>query len=350
MSKIKAKKREFWADALRTLSIFLVVVIHTSAKVLYEWGSVSELAWNFANLLDSISRISVPIFVMLSGAFLLNKKESLQKFLSTRIPRIMLPWFFWGTIQLFYNYDFSINKIFASNFANKLAETFFGGFWYMPVILGLYLITPIVREFVQKAKTKEFLYFFILWFCIASLVPTLNQTFGKNISYQLPTFIKYLGYFVAGYFITHKFKINEKTLNQTGLLYLVSTVVISLGTYALTKINSEFHSSLYEYSNVPVFIASITGFITLKTVFENKKLKISKFIKEKITKISKASLGIFLSHALILEIFANGVIGVKIHALSITPILAIPAVALLVFSTSTVVVFLLQRFIPKLAS
>jgi surface polysaccharide O-acyltransferase-like enzyme len=329
------KKRMFWADALRTLSIFMVVVIHASAQVMYEWsgvatGELSVFAWNFANLLNSFSRISVPLFVMLSGAFLLKKQESLQKFLSKRLPKIIWPWIFWGTIQLFYNYNYYLGKI-------TLTE-FFGVFWFMPMILGLYLITPIIKPFIKSATQKEFKYFYILWFITVSVIPTLNQTFGKNISLSLPSFIQYLGYFIAGYYIVHIFKVSKIIEKQIQLLFFVSIFVIFSGTYALTRLDSEFHISLYEYINVPVLIASITGFITLKSFFINKTKNISKKLQLKITRISQSTLGIFLSHALILDILTTGKLGIIVHSLIVTPFFALPVTIFLVFSLSTLLV------------
>lgn len=355
-NRIKKSKRIFWIDALRALSIFMVVALHSSAKVIYSWdlvitGELSVFAWNFANLINSFSRASVPLFVLLSGAVLLEKKETIEQFLSKRLTRIVLPWFFWGTIQLFYNFDFSLKTILSGNLANKIAETYFGGFWFMPMILGLYLITPFIKPFIQNAKPKEFFYFFSLWFVFACLIPTVNTVFGISISYQLPVFIQYLGYFVGGYYLTHKIKLIEVVIKQTKLLYAVSTLIIALGTFALTRLDSDFNSSLYEYLNLPVFISAITGFITFKSLFESKKvLKTMKKVKDKIQKISSLSFGIFLSHSLILDIFTKGTIGLTIHGMITTPFFAVPLTTILVFATSCLMTLLLSKYLKRFTS
>ncbi|GIK83669.1 MAG: hypothetical protein BroJett025_02910 [Patescibacteria group bacterium] len=349
------ESRLFWADAMRALSILMVVIIHSSAKVLYEWsavetGELSTVSWNFANLLNSFSRISVPLFVMLSGAFLLQKSESLTFFLQKRIPRIVLPWVFWGSIQLLYNYNFSIETILSSTVYEKLATTFFGGFWFMPLILGLYLVTPIIKAFTKTAKTTDYAYFFILWFVTVSLIPTLNQSFGINISLQLPIFVQYLGYFVAGYYLVHKARFSKKSINQFGLLCIVINVVIALGTYCITKFESQFHASLYEYTNVLVAVSSISGFIALRSFFQNKAVRVKKTIQNKIVKISQVSLGIFLSHALILDIFTKGKLGFTLHALNGPIIIALPMTITLVFLTSLSVVLILRKYMNRFIS
>ncbi len=352
---LKKTSRVFWADALRTVAILMVVTIHSSAPVLYSWNEVladtiSIPAWNFANILNAISRISIPLFVMLSGTFLLKNTETVQMFLKKRIPRIILPWLVWGTIQLLYNYDFYLTEIFDGSLAEKVGTTFFGGFWFMPLILGLYLISPIIKSFVQTAQPKDFYYFFALWFVVASLIPTLNQSFGINISYVIPTFIQYLGYFVAGYFLVHKTKISEKILKQTQFLFVLSCALIALGTYSLTSLAGDFHSSLYEYTNVLVLVTSVSGFVTLKSFFEKRLVLITKDWQQKITKISQASLGIFLSHALILDILTTGKIGITIHALQGNTFVFLPITIVLVFGSSLALVLLLQKYFRKFVS
>ncbi len=253
-------------------------------------------------------------------------------------------------MQLLYNYNFSVAEILTGNLFEKISTTFFGGFWFMPLILGLYLITPILKPFVQTAHPKDFYYFFTLWFVFASLVPTLNQSFGINVSYALPIFFQYLGYFIAGYFLVHKVKISEKILEQTKFLFVISCALIAIGTYSLTTLAGDFHSSLYEYMNVLVLVTSVSGFISLKSFFEKISRKISDSWQQKITKISKASLGIFLSHALILDILTTGKLGITIHALKGNTFIFLPITILIVFGSSLVLVLLLQKKFKKFVS
>lgn len=343
------KTRLFWADAMRVIAIFMVVIIHTSATVIYAWNLIPSVQWQFANILNSFSRMSVPLFVMLSGAFLLSKKtESLPAFLQKRIPRILLPWFFWGTLQFLYTYNFSVSEVLGPNLFQRIAATYFGGFWFMPMIFGLYLLTPIIKPFIQKMKTKEFLYIFFLWLTTASIIPTLNQIGGINISLQLPIWIQYTGYFVAGYYFVNHVRVEEKKYWQVVLLMVVSCLLIAMGTYWKTVSNNSVFEAFYSYTNLFVVTASLSGFFVLKKQLSQ--IKIRKKLQEKIAKLSTASFGIFLSHALLLQIFAHGVFGFKIHSLSVAPVLAIPIVSLLIFFTSAGIVIVLQKYIPKWVS
>ena len=82
----KIMKRNYSIDTLRTIATFLVVLIHVSAK--YIDTAINNLSFNksfwIANISDSFSRIAVPLFVLISGMFLLGRKESIIQFYKNR--------------------------------------------------------------------------------------------------------------------------------------------------------------------------------------------------------------------------------------------------------------------------
>ncbi|MBU0974225.1 acyltransferase family protein [Patescibacteria group bacterium] len=315
--KKRVIKRILWPDAIRVISVFLVILIHTSAKVVLSWGQVNTSEWIIGNIFDSFARIAVPLFVLLSGSLLLHKKDNLKTFLKKRTSRILFPWLFWGTILLFLN-NFSV-------FGNKslkllLIENFLSGFWFMPMITGIYIITPIIKKFVVNATKKELKYFFGIWFVLASLVPTLNNIFDLDISFINPSWFAYLGYFVGGYYIVHKSKISKQHLRQSKLIFIICLMLTIFGTYLLSNKNNQFSGYLYEYLSVNVLLMSFSSFILLFNYF--KKVKINYKLTKYINFISKNSFGILLSHIIIIKIFS----------LQPYPLITIPLSTIVIFS------------------
>ena len=336
-------KRHFWADSMRILAIFLVITIHASGYVLIAWSSVSQFAWFVANLVDSFARISVPLFVMLSGALLLDKKESTLQFISKRIPRLMLPWFFWGTVQLLYNASFSLNLLFAPGIKSRVIDTYLGGFWFMPMLLGLYLVTPLLKPFIQKAKNIDFYYVFLLWFIAVPFVTTLTTIFGFSLSLLIPVWLQYTGYFLAGYFLVHKCTFTKKTIKQLRFLFIVSTCIIMFGTYFFTVLEGTFTELFYSYTNIFVFTSSISGFIIFKDFFET--INYSKKAKRFLLIVSSASLGIYLSHLMILQLLAT-----KLFNNVIPPLLSMTLTLFLTFGISVTTVLILKKHLSKIVS
>ena len=67
-----SRKKNISFDLLRILSAFMVVFLHVSSFDFYNYP-VSSFNWKIYNIYDSMVRSSVPLFLMLSGTFLLDK-------------------------------------------------------------------------------------------------------------------------------------------------------------------------------------------------------------------------------------------------------------------------------------
>jgi len=116
---------------------------------------------------DSIARSAVPLFVMLTGALLLQPNkvdEPLGVFFKKRWNRIGINVIFWGAI--FFAWDFlvrgqslSVVSILQGVFAGPYVH-----FWYVYILIGLYLITPLLRVVVAHADWRIIRYFLIIWF------------------------------------------------------------------------------------------------------------------------------------------------------------------------------------------
>lgn len=65
-------KRDLSMDALRGFAALFVVLLHVTAGSLCADKAVDS-EWIAANVLNGLTRWTVPVFVMLSGAFMLKK-------------------------------------------------------------------------------------------------------------------------------------------------------------------------------------------------------------------------------------------------------------------------------------
>lgn len=88
-----AGRRLAYIDALRIIAILLVVFNHLPGYTLY-MSNTGPKAWLYM-FLTMVTRINVPLFLMVSGALLLGKRESISRVLRHRAARIV------GCIGLF---------------------------------------------------------------------------------------------------------------------------------------------------------------------------------------------------------------------------------------------------------
>ena len=69
-------------DILKSIAVTLVIMIHVVSGELDLFGKgISMKNWMTANILDTLSRMCVPLFVMVSGYLLLRKDEPVGIFL-----------------------------------------------------------------------------------------------------------------------------------------------------------------------------------------------------------------------------------------------------------------------------
>ena len=66
-------ERKLYLDLLRVIAIAAVVMIHVSADyVIYPCNTMD---FTIGNIFDSISRLGVPLFLMVSGALILDENR-----------------------------------------------------------------------------------------------------------------------------------------------------------------------------------------------------------------------------------------------------------------------------------
>lgn len=147
---------------IRIFSILAVIILHTSS-VYVENGianSSFDMNWWISDAFDSVTRWCVPVFVIISGYLLLGKNESVSIFFKKRASKILIPLIFWS---LFYTL-YSVLLMIHSNHHLKIKEIIYPfivgkpyyHLWFVFMIPFLYLITPLLRECMDKISQKIF--------------------------------------------------------------------------------------------------------------------------------------------------------------------------------------------------
>ena len=282
-------KRLLWPDIIRVVAIFLMVVLHVCVGYITMWQGQSPLSWWGANLIDSFTRMCVTLFVMLSGALLLGKKETIKTFYSKRLTRLIKPWLFWSLIYGVINF---VQSNETDSITSFIMGTVWSGFWILPVLLGLYISTPFFSYLINKFG-NIFIYSYLVG--MGALL-----IFG----FHFPVYFEYSFYFMFGYLLT-KLKLSKKYLVISTLGMIFSWLSIAGLTYYLSNISNDFVITYYEYNTWPVALLSISSFVFIKGLSDLYQSRINKKIVNLITSLSKASFGIYFIHMLIFRTNIN---------------------------------------------
>ena len=331
-----SKENINWIFNLRIIATFAVIMLHVSSPIVVNYSNNSLSSWFVSNFFDSLSRFCVPVFVMISGALLLGKSEDIVVFLQKRVKRILVPFLFWTFIYLSFNifYFKTIEVHSFIDFSMKFFRSLWFGsvfhFWYIYMIIGVYLITPIVNPWVTSVNSKGYFYFFSVWGISVFFLQFKFENYKPSI--DLIYFSKYIGYFVLGYFLSKSDFSKYKKIIL--FVYYFSLLIIVFGTFYFSSKQNSFVGYLYDYFNFFVICNSISFFLIIKHFFNFNFVKNSFFIS-----LNEDSYGVYLVHVLVLwSLNEIGLNGNFIH-----PILGIPFVAFLCLIVSSLVIKSLKK-------
>src|ERR1700748_2984293 len=100
-----AKAQTFdWINSLRLIALFAVIVLHTAAVPLGQYGHIPLNTWLTADFYNALVRFAVPVFVMITGALLLHRQYELGDFLKKRLGRVLVPFLFWSLVYIGYSW------------------------------------------------------------------------------------------------------------------------------------------------------------------------------------------------------------------------------------------------------
>jgi surface polysaccharide O-acyltransferase-like enzyme len=293
----KYKDKEFfWLNDMRFLAAIAVIFVHVSQGIMKLAPSKDSIIWWASNFYQVISYWAVPVFVMISGALLLNPKRvyiSSKEFYKKRVRRLVPPIIFWSIVYIFW-----------SMLKARLTHTEYGFYeivgqlikgepyyhmWYVYMVLGLYLITPYLRKIVINSTKKELLFISLFLILISMIYYYISPE-----KLEVPMFLLkspfYIGYFILGYIIM------DSKLKVPIYIYIfifITTILINLiGAYYIDN-----PYDLYNNFSPTMILTAVSLMFIIKSIHTS--IPISTHIREK---LASFSLGAYLIHPLILSI------------------------------------------------
>ena len=169
-------KREIWLDFLRVTACFMVMMIH-STEPFYLGGdgglilSATDAFW--VALAEGLCRCCVPVFLMASAYLQFPLHYSTGEFFKRRAVRILIPMLVWTLVYaLVWGEPVQNLKSLLFNF-NYAA----GHLWFVYMLLGIYLIMPMLSPWAEKVSKKELSIYLGIWL-FTLLIPYIREWGG----------------------------------------------------------------------------------------------------------------------------------------------------------------------------
>ncbi len=315
------RTRTRWMDASRVLAIGAVVLIHVLAPTVEGRGMrIGEAGWWLANLLNSASRWSVPVFLMISGALALDpaRVSRPRSFYRKRWQRIGIPLVFWTAVYLLFRRLVLNPGLTPGQAASDIARGApFLQLYFLYVLAGLVLITPFLKVFTRHATWRMQLGFGVVLLGLG-LVDQVTSYLGGIGEPNLATrFLPFVGYYVLGWVL------RDVLLTTRGIAWSASLFVLSVAVTALLAAVADFGAVgryAYGFLSPTVVVMSITAFLLLHLAFREQNGWSDRWLRP----VAPLAFGVFLVHGALVYGFRtvigvpNTLLGVAVSAVVLT--------------------------------
>jgi len=332
----------YWIDLIRVVAVFQVVLVHLSYVIFFK-EDVLSANWQAANFYDSLSRMGVPLFFMASGVVLLGKSEPVLDFFRKRFVKVGIPTLFWSIAYLLWSVEGYTNGTMSPVIIvlSMLKAIYTGNveihLWFLYILIGIYLVVPVLRVYISAASRRDLAYFVGMWFLATPLLDMAQKITGFQTALVIPVVAGYVGYFVMGYFLA-EVNLGRRGIILSALGCIIGIAVIYLGTHLLSPSAAPIDIYFYSYFSPPTVLASICGFLLLKHLGQN----MGRF-SNVIRAIARTAFGIYLVHIFVVELLRKGMLGFRLYSWQAPSIYMIPLTALVVYAISFAVVFVTQK-------
>jgi len=279
-----------WIDNLRGLACLMVVLIH--ATTFYVVGGVpfTSLDWSVANLLNSASRVAVPLFFMISGFLFFGTRQASKK----QFLRLGCCLLFYSALALLYIGKFSLIGFWPS-LKVIVQKPVFYHLWFFYAIGLIYLLSPLINLPPVSGRYLALLLLLLgilanpntpklAWHGV-TLLPINLYIYGDTFYYLL--------YALAGRAIAMLGMPSRRLGWLAGGLFVLSVLLIASGTYRHSLHNNHFFGNYYSYAGPWVFSAAVSLLIWAQRYLQQARHGLAFF--------SRHSLAIYGLHAIFIS-------------------------------------------------
>ena len=315
MANLNKKNRLLSYDVIRVVALAFSIFCHIGAYLVMTYPYTDYIEFITGNVFNMVSA-SIPLFIMLTGALFLREEKNfiLDKFLKKSwLPLVILTIFWTLFYGVLYGYGLPLINHTAPSYETFISYllTFNGSLyphmWYSRMIIGMYLLIPVLRLFVKR-ENKNYIKWIIIGSLIVQFIPATLEMFTTQYYVTLIDFMDtfymqplqgYAVYFLIGWYLTTfpLSKKNRRILYILGLTALaISILAPQFYIYQIPGIRFYVHSGL----DILSLTWGVAVFAFLLSVFKDKTNNNQASIN-----FSNFVYGMYIVHVLFLEIFVQ---------------------------------------------
>lgn len=337
-------EKKKYISILSVIACFMVVLLHHNGTM-YEFGL--DARWFSANAVECICYCAVPIFLMISGATLIDyrKRYDTKTFFKKRIYKTVIPYMVWVVLAVIYKLvigEFVIADLASIKFWFEVFFFHYSMFFvyaFFMYLFAIYLSIPVISLIPEEKRKKVYGYMIILYLILGTGLPFFSQLVGYRYDSKLTIAVVggYLVYPLIGYWIDN-YEIKFKSRIIIYIIGALSILVHYFGNYYLGKKTWTYDETFGDYLNVFVIIYSAAIFMFFKYVTRSDKSRyLTRFMEIITTPFTKLTFGIYLIHVYIYDFILH------FSGISESSLIWRFLMPIFVFIVSALIVFLVQK-------
>ncbi len=234
---VQPNTRERWLDVLKLLSSYLIVVIHSAGEA-YSQGPTARADWFDYLLLSILPRCAVPVFLLITGIFVLGHPMEQKKW-KRKLLHFLLLLLFWNTFYIVLNAALwhkdmlAAQEIIKQIIAIPVSRGPSGHLWYSYQLVWIYILAPFLFKLYEALTPMWQRRLILLTLFIPSLLTCYGQFFEFGGTEYLLSFgtsfhFDYMGILFLGRYLYENLSENSKL--RCGA---VSMIVLGIGITGL---------------------------------------------------------------------------------------------------------------------
>jgi surface polysaccharide O-acyltransferase-like enzyme len=224
-------RRMYYGDAIRIFGTIAVVIGHCADMRLFD-TRVLDRDWWICNIWDSATRWAVPLYIMLSGALLLDpaRDEAPRNFYRKRLARLGVPLVFWTAFYMWFSVHYLTgwNRTWKTVFLGLAVGKPYDHLHFIFRIAGLYFFTPMFRVWLRHAPRKMQWWAVGMALALSSGDSIMNAITGNETSVFM-RFVPFIGYYLLGYLLRDTV-VCDRDLKRCWTGFAATYLLLLLGT------------------------------------------------------------------------------------------------------------------------
>lgn len=328
-----------YGDGMRVVAVVAVIALHASGIGVMRYRELAPFQWWSFNIVDSLCRWAVPVFIMLSGALILDpaRHELARAFYHRRVARIGVPLLAWASFYFCWTWGFYGEPVDLTFILRSLLDGLtYNHLYFLFLVLGLSAIAPVLRIYVTRVRRAN------QWVVAVVMLALLSCGIPQDVipMNAFTRFVPFLGYFLVG-ILLRELPATRPLLAAALLAFAAASAIIAIGTgqrFANWGPDDWRSLGLYDTLGAAVVVQSIGMFVLLRACFAERAAA-ARHASRSLRCLAPLVFGIYLTHRAINDVLASVMHPLLAKAVLATVVLQIA----LTFVLSATVVAVIRR-------